>query len=301
MADVFPGAQLVQTDGFFARAKPSPQEAFSVVHITASLRSAENEVRGRQIAAGGVTATFFVDPDGAPWQQLGNPLLMAPWTNGVLNRPDLTNPRIADVVRDQVNPNLRTLVSIENVGLEPGNPITAAQERTAARIIAYYHARAGVPISRETVIGHYQIDSVNRPNCPSTNKAILNRIVAAAQGADSMTIVTYTPFPEGARTWAAVGGKTVGYHPDGSSKTVDLGAGSQAQATGTATITQDPQKAPNGSGFVLIANGILAGYYVVRTAGTVAPGPAPTPDQLAQAYNDGLAAAQVAVEALPER
>jgi hypothetical protein len=53
---------------------------------------------------------------------------------------------------------------------------------------------------------------------------------------------------------------------------VHLSAGSNAPASGTANIQQDPQKAPNGSGFVLIAEGALAGYYVLRTDGTVAPG-----------------------------
>jgi hypothetical protein len=189
MADVFPGATLVQTDGFYARTTPDPSLAVSCIHITASLRSAQSEVTGRQQANGGVTATFFVDPDGTPWQQLGEPTRMGPWTNGVLNRPDLTNPRMAAIVRDGVNPNLRCLVTIENVGIEPGNPITAAQEATAAKIIAHYHPKIGLPINRETVVGHYQFDSVNRPNCPSTNKAVIDRIVAlAAGGTDDMNL-----------------------------------------------------------------------------------------------------------------
>jgi hypothetical protein len=90
---------------------------------------------------------------------------------------------------------------------------------------------------------------------------------------EQMTIVTYTPFPEGTRKWTANSTKAyVGYKPDGSTKSVHLSAGSNAPASGTANIQQDPQKAPNGSGFVLIAEGALAGYYVLRTDGTVAPG-----------------------------
>jgi hypothetical protein len=92
------------------------------------------------------------------------------------------------VVRDRVNPNERTLLALENVGNEaawgsvPGGfPITAAQELTCARQIAYYHVRNGVPINRETVVGHYQLNSVSRPNCPSYNKSVIDRIVAQAQ------------------------------------------------------------------------------------------------------------------------
>lgn len=90
---------------------------------------------------------------------------------------------------------------------------------------------------------------------------------------DSMTIVTLHQYPEGTRTWSAAGGKTTGYKADGATKTVTLTAGSKAQATGTADISQDPPKAPQGHGFVLLANGALAGYYVLPTAGTVAPAP----------------------------
>jgi hypothetical protein len=115
----------------------------------------------------------------------------------------------------------------------------------------------------------------------------------------SETIVTYLPFPEGQRTWRAKGGQTVGYKPDGATKTVVLAAGSQASASGTAHISQDPQKAPNGSGFILIANGILAGYYVLGSAGVLdAPPPVRT---YSQGYNDGLADAEKAVEKVPEK
>jgi hypothetical protein len=106
---------------------------------------------------------------------------MDPWANGDMNQPDLSNPRIKSTVDDGANPNERTIVAIENVGFEPGDPITQAQKRTCADIIAFYHKAAGVPINRNTVIGHYQINSVTRPNCPAHDKDILDEIVAMAQ------------------------------------------------------------------------------------------------------------------------
>jgi murein DD-endopeptidase MepM/ murein hydrolase activator NlpD len=123
--------------------------------------------------------------------------------------------------------------------------------------------------------------------------------IGTPQEADSMTIVTFTPYPEGTRTWRAAGGQTVGYRPDGTTKTVNLAAGSSAPAGGTAVIFQDPQKAPNGSGFVRIMDGALEGYYVLRTAGTVDP--APPIRTYSQGYNDGLADAEKAVEKVPEK
>jgi len=125
---------------------------------------------------------------------------------------------------------------------------------------------------------------------------------------ESLTIVTYTPFPEGNRTWTAKGGPTTGYYPNGSTKAVNLKAGSTAPASGTAHIAQDPQKAPNGSGFVLIAEGALAGYYVLRTDGTVAPPTSPTYTQAqvdalvdqAEAQSGSTAATSVAAKAVEE-
>ena len=192
--DIFPGAKLLQVEewGYYMgslRPAPRPDQAFSVIHITANLATAEAEAAWRiNDPALQNSATFFVNRDGSVVQLLGDPATMDPWANGDMNNPDLTNPRIAAVVRDGVNPNERTLLAIENVGNEipwgkvpGGNPITPEQERTNARLIAHYHTRNGVPINREAVIGHYQINSVNRPNCPSRDKSVIDRIVALAQ------------------------------------------------------------------------------------------------------------------------
>lgn len=187
--DVLPGAilrQLVEW-GYpqgARRATPAADDAFSVIHITGNSRlpSADGEISWRQNdPALQNSATFFVDRDGGIRQALGDPLHMAPWSNGDLNQPDRSNPRIARCVRQGVNPNMRTLVSIENVGYEPGDPLTDAQVRSNAKIIAYFHSKAGVPIRRETVVGHYQINSVSRPNCPGRDKSVIDRIVELAR------------------------------------------------------------------------------------------------------------------------
>jgi hypothetical protein len=191
---LFPGAKLMQVVEWgypmgSLRPIPPPAKTYSVIHITANLATAENEAAWRiRDTALQNSATFFVNRDGSVVQLLGDPFRMDPWANGDVKTPDLTNPRIAQMVRDGVNANERTLVAIENVGNEiawgsvpGGHPITPAQEETDARIIAYYHSQVGMPISRETVIGHYQLNSVNRANCPSRDKAIIDRIVARAR------------------------------------------------------------------------------------------------------------------------
>lgn len=190
MVDLFPGATLVQLLEWgypmgAPRRTPPPTLGFSVIHITANTARAEAEAAWRlNDPALQNSATFFVNQDGSIVQTLGDPLLMAPWTNGDVQNPDLQNPRIAAL--GGVNPNIRSLVTIENIGREPAMPISEAQIAVNAKIIRHYHAKAGIAVSRETVIGHYQINSVNRINCPSTDKSIIDRIVALAKGSDEM-------------------------------------------------------------------------------------------------------------------
>jgi len=102
-----------------------------------------------------------------------------------------------------------------------------------------------------------------------------------SQGEDmSESTATVTLYPEGPRAWHAKGGELVGYRLNGSTKKIDLSAGSTAHADGTADITQSPQKAPNGSGFIRVTDGALAGYYLVRGSvdGLEPPAPGPAPD-----------------------
>lgn len=198
--DIFPGAKLIQLVewGFSQRSlrpTPSPAVGFGVVHITGNpgnpIATAIGEVSWRlNDPANQNSATFFVNRDGSVVQALGDPLHMDPWSNGDVRSPDLSNRRIAYLVRDRVNANERTVVSIENVGNENTvGGLTAAQVETNARIFAYYFPKAGLPINRETIIGHYQLNSVTRPNCPQRDKSVIDRIVARAQA------IAYAPPP----------------------------------------------------------------------------------------------------------
>jgi hypothetical protein len=189
MSTIFPGAKLMQVKewGFpqgATRPVPPSGKAFSVIHITGNSRlpSAENEASWRiNDPANQNSMTFCVNRDGSVVQLLADPLHMDPWSNGDVNKPDMSNRRIAQVVADGVNANERTIVSIENVGYEPGWPLTEAQKRACGKIIAFYHKAAGVAINRTTVVGHYQLNSVTRPNCPGRDKSVVDDIVRYAQ------------------------------------------------------------------------------------------------------------------------
>jgi murein DD-endopeptidase MepM/ murein hydrolase activator NlpD len=196
---------------------------------------------------------------------------------------------------------------------DPGGALVIRQRAASqvGTIIGYAHLSRfavsdGQVVKRGQTIGY--VGSTGAPGQPhlhwgvNVNGREVDGWPMLAQNQEepvSETIVTYLPFPEGQRTWRAKGGQTVGYKPDGTTKTVVLAVGSQASASGTAHIAQDPQKAPNGSGFILIANGILAGFYVLGSAGILdAPPPVRT---YSQGYNDGLADAEKAVDGVPEK
>jgi hypothetical protein len=276
--DIFPGASLGPACGFIPRSGVPAGLAVSVVHTTAGLSNAAAQVTYSARVGSQVTATFWVNRDGSVVQSLPDPLRQGPWTNGILNRPDLTNPRIAAMVRDGANPNTRSLITIENVSLEPGAPITTAQQQTCAALVKYYHAKAGVPINRETVVGHYQIDSVNRPNCPSTNKAIINEIVGIATGATPTTGVDDVlnqmqyPWPRAVYT---KGGNVEGYkYSDEPNKTFSFGAGSPTTSAGEVAISPTPAEWLDGP-YQWINAGPMAGYMVANSQLTMDPKPVP--------------------------
>jgi hypothetical protein len=56
-----------------------------------------------------------------------------------------------------------------------------AQEDALAHYFAWRSRKTGIPANRTTVIGHYQINSVSRPNCPGIDKRVIDRIVAKTQ------------------------------------------------------------------------------------------------------------------------
>ena len=95
----------------------------------------------------------------------------APWTNGIDyaqypqgKRPNLANPLIADLTRQQISPNQWT-VTIEHEGLN-GEQMTAAQWDATTRLQAWLCQEFAITPDPIHIIGHFEIDSIDRPNCP---------------------------------------------------------------------------------------------------------------------------------------
>ena len=80
-------------------------------------------------------------------------------------------------IRPNVNPNLYT-IGIEHEG-KSEDVWTAAMKQSSADLIREICERWQIPIDRNHVVGHFEIYS-KKPNCPATNKRILDELVALA-------------------------------------------------------------------------------------------------------------------------
>jgi N-acetylmuramoyl-L-alanine amidase len=95
------------------------------------------------------------------------------WHAGRVNNPTFR------LYKPSVNPNLYT-IGIENEGQDLAIA-PEAQLNSLVELIQAVAIRWGIPIDREHIIGHYEIDSVRRPNCPASSKGIIDSVVSRAK------------------------------------------------------------------------------------------------------------------------
>ena len=88
----------------------------------------------------------------------------AAWCNGPMHRPDLTVPWIERCYDHGINPNLMT-ISIEHEGFS-GKPFTEIQTQATIWLHEHLLGKYEIPRTRIGIIGHYQIDSINKARCP---------------------------------------------------------------------------------------------------------------------------------------
>jgi hypothetical protein len=166
--NVFPGARYFQSPNYGYPTVRAPRRIkptiLAVIHIADSMTSAESQTRW-SFSTNSKSWTFMLDRNGEAVQSL-DPVTQTAWTNGLVQSPDTSNPLIAAAAGSSYNFNEFCFLTIENVGMPHSDPITPAQEATIRRILAWGSKLSGIPISRKTVIGHYQVDGVSRRNCP---------------------------------------------------------------------------------------------------------------------------------------
>lgn len=98
------------------------------------------------------------------------------WTQG-LKVPPINRPTFK-LYKEASNPN-NYCISIEHEGQDLSKaPIE--QLNASVELIKAIAGRYGIPIDRDHVIGHYEVDPVRKPNCPATDKTIIDRIIAMA-------------------------------------------------------------------------------------------------------------------------
>lgn len=161
-----------------------------VVHITGNANNqgphaARNE---RDYAnrkdSNGPSAHYYIDRDGGGIKAI-NVEKYAAWSNGDLDNPDTSNAGIREILRLKAkgyNPNEVVGVEIELVGYSKsaGQP-TAAQLETCAQLLARYARTYHLPINRDTILTHADINSVDRPNCAfikATREAQMKKLIA---------------------------------------------------------------------------------------------------------------------------
>lgn len=119
------------------------------------------------------------------------------WHAGIVNNPNWP-------LYDGTNPNRYTL-GIEHEGFD--GTITEAQYQSTLWLHQQLIAKWKLPITTDHIIGHYRIDSVNRPNCPGPNFP-WQRLFAELSGPPTINIIYNGQVMQGYviedRTWAPV-------------------------------------------------------------------------------------------------
>lgn len=116
-----------------------------------------------------VSSNYLIDTNGDIYR-------LVPWwegkrayANGIIHNPDERIRWLMACIGSRANPNMMT-ISIEHVASKSDminhNRMTDKQWRSSFDLVKKLLKDCGLTASYETVLGHYQIDSVNKPFCP---------------------------------------------------------------------------------------------------------------------------------------
>jgi N-acetylmuramoyl-L-alanine amidase len=112
------------------------------------------------------SANFMIDRDGTIYELV--PADESAWANGAVDKPNTANSLISKWLTEGVNFNQRT-ISIEHAGMtssNKGGSLSAAQIDATIRLTAWLCQQFGIPADQDHILGHFEIDSINRPYCP---------------------------------------------------------------------------------------------------------------------------------------
>lgn len=133
-----------------------------VVHVSVGLRDgvqswfqnrASRASAQKLVCKDGDRLVFVADEDSA-------------WTHGKVNKPNLADPIIRYLVNHDIDMNA-ALVGIETERASHTERLTPDQQASLNEEIVRLHEQFGWPRDGSRVFGHHEIDSVDRPYCPS--------------------------------------------------------------------------------------------------------------------------------------
>ena len=144
----------------------------AVLHITANPNTPPATAKqerdyANRAGSEGPSAHTYVDRPGGGVHAVET--RYAAWSNGVLRSPKTAVSGVSDIVAMPaagLNPNEAYVREIELCGRYSEYPVTLAQRDEAARLIASDSIAWRIPIARDTVHLHSDLDTVQRPNCP---------------------------------------------------------------------------------------------------------------------------------------
>lgn len=123
------------------------------------------------------SAHYLINKDGSIWQFVRES--DTAWANGVVCSPNMADPLIAGWVRSGINPN-RVTISVETERWRQER-LTPQQLAACGELSAAIHRRYRLPVDGSRLIGHGEIDSVNRGRCPSFSDQEWTAIIAATR------------------------------------------------------------------------------------------------------------------------
>lgn len=191
-------APLTNTAYGFPRGKLRRVKPFvlACVHITGNSRTAATtnllaaalgeRSYANRAGSPGPSATGYVARNGIGVLAV-DPDRFAAWSNGDVSAPRTSNPGIRRVLALRAkgyNANEAYWEEWELLGFGSAYPVTPEQTRFVAERIAARSKKSGLPINRETVHGHWEINGVDRRNCPvpyARREKFLADIIALAR------------------------------------------------------------------------------------------------------------------------
>lgn len=181
----YPGATWQNSPNYWAGR--DGEDVISICNhiMQATMESANSWFKNN---ASQVSAHFGVARDGRvyQWVKVAN----TAWANGIMNKPDTSVAWINQCYTKGINPNFRT-ISIEHEGLS-GQAFTNAQFQATLALHKFLIKTFNIPIERIHLIGHYMIDSVNRPNCPGAGFP-WGRLISELKGGSTSNLFDPNP------------------------------------------------------------------------------------------------------------